>query len=150
MQLITTNHYSTNKDTKHKKVLISLLIQRARSFQTKQKATNWIGKKKKKRLQAPYLSFCLWNTLKSGKKYYSKKRLLFKTIWLCKNWWFSYSQSIIPFQDPKELLGAFKWKLFASWFVVSVIWYIEKGYRIFPRLWHFIHTISIQNYYCCR
>lgn len=47
MQLITTNHYSTNKDTKHKKVLISLLIQRARSFQTKQKATNWIGKKKK-------------------------------------------------------------------------------------------------------
>lgn len=45
MLLITTNHYSMHKHTKHKKVIFFFPIQKAQIFQAKQKATNLKRKK---------------------------------------------------------------------------------------------------------
>lgn len=59
MLLITTNHYRAHKYTKHKKVMNFFKIQRAWSYQTKQKATNLKEKKEKKKDIAGTLPFFL-------------------------------------------------------------------------------------------
>jgi len=81
MMFITTNHYSMHKHTNHKKVMIFFFkFKEHKAFKQSKKRLIW--RKKKLILQAPYLSFCLWNTLKVREKILFKKSLAFKNIWL--------------------------------------------------------------------